>query len=64
MATQNFFLPSEITVYAGVDGAELVVYGPVSWAGSPLLGDADGDGDGGPVPGGILRDQAYVEKRL
>ncbi|MCG8461129.1 MAG: PQQ-like beta-propeller repeat protein [Holophagales bacterium] len=54
--TQNFFLPSEITVYSGLDGSELVAYGSVNWAGSPILGDANGDGsidvlvmDGPPV---------------
>ncbi|MDA8020641.1 MAG: PQQ-binding-like beta-propeller repeat protein [Thermoanaerobaculia bacterium] len=44
IATQNFFLPSELTVYSGADGSELVAYGTVSWAGSPVLGDANGDG--------------------
>ncbi|MEM9557442.1 MAG: PQQ-binding-like beta-propeller repeat protein [Acidobacteriota bacterium] len=44
VATQNFFLPSEITVYSGADGSELVAYGAVSWAGSPIVGDADRDG--------------------
>lgn len=44
VATQNFFLPSELTVYSGADGSELVAYGPVSWAGSPILEDANGDG--------------------
>lgn len=42
--TQHFFLPSELTVYSGTDGSELVAYGSVSWAGSPVLNDADGDG--------------------
>lgn len=42
--TQHFFLPSELTVYSGATGSELVAYGSVSWAGSPVLGDADGDG--------------------
>lgn len=42
--TQHFFLPSELTVYSGADGSELVAYGSVSWAGSPVLNDADGDG--------------------
>ncbi len=44
VATQHFFLPSELTVYSGTDGTELVAYGSVSWAGSPVLSDADGDG--------------------
>ena len=44
IATFSFFLPSEITVYSGVDGSELVAYGPVNWAGTPVLNDADGDG--------------------
>ena len=44
VATQNFFLPSELTVYSGTDGSELVAYGSVNWAGSPVLNDADGDG--------------------
>ncbi|MEM7483182.1 MAG: hypothetical protein AAF481_18610 [Acidobacteriota bacterium] len=44
VATQHFFLPSELTVYSGVDGSELIAHGSVSWAGSPLLHDADGDG--------------------
>ncbi|MCH9648241.1 MAG: hypothetical protein K0U98_08380 [Deltaproteobacteria bacterium] len=44
VATQHFFLPSELTVYSGADGSELVAYGSVSWAGSPVLNDADGDG--------------------
>lgn len=44
VATQHFFLPSELTVYSGADGSELVAYGSVSWAGSPLLSDADDDG--------------------
>jgi hypothetical protein len=44
VATQHFFLPSELTVYSGADGSELVAFGSVSWAGSPVLNDADGDG--------------------
>jgi PQQ-like domain len=44
VATFHFFLPSELTVYSGADGSELVAYGSVSWAGSPILNDADGDG--------------------
>ena len=44
VATQHFFLPSELTIYSGADGSELVAYGTVSWAGSPVLEDADGDG--------------------
>jgi hypothetical protein len=44
VATQHFFLPSELTVYSGADGSELVAYGSVNWAGSPVLNDADGDG--------------------
>ena len=44
VATQNFFLPSELTVYSGHDGTELAAYGSVNWAGTPILNDADGDG--------------------
>lgn len=42
--TLSFFLPSELTVYSGADGSELVAYGNVNWAGSPVLHDANGDG--------------------
>ncbi len=55
--TFSFFSSSsELTVYSGADGMELVAYGSVNWAGSPILNDADGDGaidalvtDGPPV---------------
>jgi len=43
--TISLAFPSDMTVYSGSDGTELVSYGPVNWAGSPVLSDADGNGD-------------------
>ncbi|MDA8021072.1 MAG: PQQ-like beta-propeller repeat protein [Thermoanaerobaculia bacterium] len=43
--TLHAILPSELTVYSGATGSELLAYGSVSWAGSPVLNDADGDGN-------------------
>lgn len=37
--------PSPLIVYSGADGSELFTYESVSWMGTPLLDDIDGDGE-------------------